>query len=126
MRIQPHKTAFIEVSNPKAILEHDLRNYTCLTKGDTININFFNKNYKIDVLEIKPENKNNCICVIDTSVNLDFAPPKVTIIYYKKIFFRIMLKKKKLTLKKLKRQVMFLYLFKVTPKELIKRKSVQK
>lgn len=30
----------------------------------------------IDVIEVKPENPNKAVCVIDTSVLLDFAPPK--------------------------------------------------
>ena len=37
--IQPHETAFINLSNPKAILECELTNYSCLYKGDTINVN---------------------------------------------------------------------------------------
>ena len=27
IKIQPHKTAFTEISNPKAVLEHRLRNF---------------------------------------------------------------------------------------------------
>ena len=38
--LQPHETAFINLSNPKAILEQELTNYACLMKGDTININY--------------------------------------------------------------------------------------
>jgi ubiquitin fusion degradation protein 1 len=36
--LQPHETAFINLANPKAILEQELTNYSCLMKGDTINI----------------------------------------------------------------------------------------
>jgi hypothetical protein len=35
-------------------LEKELRNYTALTKGDTINIEFMKNEYKIDILEVKP------------------------------------------------------------------------
>lgn len=34
--LQPHQTAFIDLSNPKAILEIELTNYACLMQGDTI------------------------------------------------------------------------------------------
>lgn len=30
LTIQPHHTAFIDLSNPKTILENELTNYTCL------------------------------------------------------------------------------------------------
>lgn len=36
--LQPHETAFINLANPKAILENQLTHYSCLSKGDTINI----------------------------------------------------------------------------------------
>ena len=38
--IKPHETAFIDLSNPKAILENELTNYVCLTQGETISINY--------------------------------------------------------------------------------------
>lgn len=31
--------------------------------------------YKLDIVEIKPENNFNSVCVIETDVELDFAPP---------------------------------------------------
>ena len=39
MKIQPHKTAFIDLPDPKSILERELTNYATVFKGDTININ---------------------------------------------------------------------------------------
>jgi ubiquitin fusion degradation protein 1 len=39
MKIQPHETAFIDLPDPKAILEREMTNYSCIFKGDTININ---------------------------------------------------------------------------------------
>jgi ubiquitin fusion degradation protein 1 len=38
MKIQPHETKFIDLPDPKAILERELTNYSCVFKGDTINI----------------------------------------------------------------------------------------
>ena len=38
MKIQPHETAFIDLPDPKAILERELTNYACIFKGDTISV----------------------------------------------------------------------------------------
>ena len=50
IQIQPHETAFIELPDPRAVLEYHLRNYTCFTEGDTISIEFNKKTYKLDIL----------------------------------------------------------------------------
>jgi Ubiquitin fusion degradation protein UFD1 len=44
-----------------------------LLQGDTIVIEYNGKLYHIDVLEVKPD---NAISVVETDVNVDFAPPK--------------------------------------------------
>ena len=54
MKIQPHKTAFIDLPDPKSILERELTNYATVFKGDTININDKGIDYLIDILECKP------------------------------------------------------------------------
>ena len=43
IKLQPHKTEFIENPNPKTILEYNLRNYFCVTEGDTISVKFGKK-----------------------------------------------------------------------------------
>lgn len=42
-------------------------------QGDTFVIEYNGKNYEIDVLEVKPD---HAASVIETDVNVDFAPPK--------------------------------------------------
>ncbi|OMJ82342.1 hypothetical protein SteCoe_17004 [Stentor coeruleus] len=73
VKIQPHETAFIDLPNPKAVLENGLRNYLCLTKGDSIVIEFAKKRYGIDIIETRPA---NAIMTIQTDLQVDFAPPK--------------------------------------------------
>ena len=73
IKIQPHKTEFINNPNPKAILEYNLRNYFCVTQGDTISVKFNKKIYKIDILECKPEKQ---IRTLNCNIQVDFAPPK--------------------------------------------------
>lgn len=50
IKLRPHKTKFIELDNPKAVLEFQLRNFTCLHEGDTITISTFSGKFEIDIL----------------------------------------------------------------------------
>ncbi|KAL3530772.1 hypothetical protein ACH5RR_010094 [Cinchona calisaya] len=72
VKLQPHTTDFLDVSNPKAILETTLRNYSCLTTGDTIMVAYNNKKFYIDIVETKP---SAAISIIETDCEVDFAPP---------------------------------------------------
>ena len=73
IKLQPHKTAFIDLPNPKAILEFSLRDYFCVTEGDTISIKFNNRIYKIDVIQCKPEKQ---IRTLNCNLEVEFDPPK--------------------------------------------------
>lgn len=75
IKLQPHQTKFIDLNNPRAVLEYQLRNFTCLHEEDTITIEVFGDKYEIDILEIKPKNEYGAICIIDADVEVDFAPP---------------------------------------------------
>jgi ubiquitin fusion degradation protein 1 len=80
IRIQPQSPSFLQISDPKAVLEMSLRNFSALTKGDIIQISYNSQIYEIAVLEVKahgvPEDQPvESICVIETDVSVDFAPP---------------------------------------------------
>lgn len=72
VKLQPHTTDFLDISNPKAILETTLRNFSCLTTGDSIMVAYNNKKYYIDIVETKP---SAAISIIETDCEVDFAPP---------------------------------------------------
>ncbi|KAK8658484.1 hypothetical protein V6N13_036690 [Hibiscus sabdariffa] len=72
VKLQPHTKDFLDISNPKAILETTLRNYSCLTTGDSIMVAYNNRKYYIDIIETKP---SNAISIIETDCEVDFAPP---------------------------------------------------
>lgn len=72
VKLQPHTQDFLDISNPKAILETTLRNYSCLTTGDSIMVAYNNKKYYIDIIETRP---SNAISIIETDCEVDFAPP---------------------------------------------------
>lgn len=71
-KFQPQSVDFLEITNPKAVLENELRNFACLTTGDVIAISYNDRIYELCVLETRPEpavNINEC------DMNVDFAPP---------------------------------------------------
>uniref|UniRef100_A0A7N2M607 Ubiquitin fusion degradaton protein n=1 Tax=Quercus lobata TaxID=97700 RepID=A0A7N2M607_QUELO len=72
MKLQPHTTDFIHLPCMKDMLEDILRNFSCLTIGDTIMINHNSKKFYIDILETKP---SAAINIIDTDCEAEFAPP---------------------------------------------------
>lgn len=74
-KLRPHKTEFIDLPDPRSVLEMHLSNFTCLTKNETITITQDGKSYQLDILDLKPENQYNAAIIIDTDLNIDFAPP---------------------------------------------------
>ena len=72
VRFQPQSKTFLDISNPKAVLEKHLRNFSCLTKGDMISIHYLNHNYDLFVEDVKPA---NAVLIIDCDMEVDFAPP---------------------------------------------------
>eukprot|EP00897_Mesotaenium_endlicherianum_P009816 jgi/Mesen1/8863/ME000053S08267 len=72
VKLQPHTKDFLDISNPKAVLETTLRNFSCLTVGDNIMVAYNNKKYYIDIVESKPA---AAITIIETDCEVDFAPP---------------------------------------------------
>ncbi|CAG9319932.1 unnamed protein product [Blepharisma stoltei] len=73
VKIQPHTTAFIDLPNPKAVLENALRSYACLSQGDSISVQFAGRSFEIDIIETRP---GPAIMTIQTDLEVDFAPPK--------------------------------------------------
>ena len=72
VKFRPRTKDFLDISNPKAVLEKSLRTYSCMTAGDQICIPYNGKKYFIDVLEVRPDGKAS---IIETDVSIDFAPP---------------------------------------------------
>ena len=71
-RFQPQTQDFLDITNPKAVLETALRNFNCLTKDDLIAINYLNRDYELCVLELKPA---EAVSIIECDMVVDFAPP---------------------------------------------------
>ncbi|GAB1604391.1 ubiquitin recognition factor in ER-associated degradation protein 1-like [Argonauta hians] len=71
-KFQPQQTEFLDISNPKAVLENALRNFACLTVGDVVAIKYNDKIYELCVLETKP---GPAVSIIECDMNVEFAAP---------------------------------------------------
>ena len=69
---KPLSVDFLEISNPKAVLETKLRKFTCLTVGDQICIQHSGKTYYLEIRDVQP---NGAASIIETDCNVDFEEP---------------------------------------------------
>jgi len=72
VKFRAQSVDFLDISNPKAVLEYTLRKYTCMTTGDMICLPYDGKNYYLEVTEVKP---NGAASIIEADVNVDFDEP---------------------------------------------------
>lgn len=75
IKLQPQNTNFLDISDPKAVLETAFRNFSCLTLGDIFTFSYNDTVYEIAVLEVKPDKASHAISVQETDLEVDFAAP---------------------------------------------------
>ena len=77
IKLQAQSTSFLDISDPKAVLEQAFRNFSCLTKGDIFTFAYNDQVYEMAVLETKPggEGTKNAVSVLETDLEVDFAAP---------------------------------------------------
>ncbi|KAI0724000.1 ubiquitin fusion degradation protein UFD1-domain-containing protein [Cerioporus squamosus] len=73
VKLQAQTVDFLEISDPKAVLEQCLRNFSALTQGDIIEISYNSIVFGLLVMETQPGGEG--ISVLDTDLEVDFAPP---------------------------------------------------
>jgi len=71
-KFQPQSQDFLEITNPKAVLENALRNFACLTSGDMVAIKYNDHIYELLVMETQP---GNAVSIIECDMNVDFDAP---------------------------------------------------
>merc|ERR1712134_170865 len=71
-KFRPQQVDFLQISNPKAVLEKHLRSFACLSKGDMISIEYLGRDYEVEIVETKP---NDAINIIECDMNVDFEAP---------------------------------------------------
>ena len=74
VKIQPQTVDFLEISDPKAVLEQALRNFSTLTPGDIIEFKYNCLTFEVLIMEVTPDAA--AITIVDTDLEVDFAPPK--------------------------------------------------
>lgn len=72
VKIQPQSVDFLDITNPKAVLERAFRDFSTLTQGDIITFKYNDHLYDIFVMETKPAKG---ISIIETDLEVDFAAP---------------------------------------------------
>ena len=60
-KFQPQSVDFLDITDPRAVLESALRGVACLTVGDVIAIEYNSKIFELLVLETKPTNSVSII-----------------------------------------------------------------
>lgn len=75
VKLQPQSTNFLDISDPKAVLENAFRNFSTLTKGDIFSFHYNDTVYDVAVLEVKPESDKMGVSMLETDVEVDFAAP---------------------------------------------------
>ena len=75
IKLQPQDPSFLEITDPKAVLENAFRNFSCLTTGDIFTFAYNDNVYSIAVLETRPEHATKAICTLETDLSVDFAHP---------------------------------------------------
>ncbi|KAG6814495.1 hypothetical protein H0H92_000020 [Tricholoma furcatifolium] len=73
VKLQAQTVHFLEISDHKAVLEQALRNFSCLTQGDIIEISYNSIIFGILVMEATPGGEG--ISILDTDLEVDFAAP---------------------------------------------------
>jgi len=80
VQFQAHETKFAMLEHPRVVLEVALRLYSCLTVGDTIQVEFNNHIYKLDVTDVNPkkriEDAPYAVSIIETDIRVDFKEPR--------------------------------------------------
>ena len=75
IKLQPQSPSFLDISDPRAVLENAFRNFSCLSKNDIFQFHYNDETYDIKVLEIKPDNDQHAIVTMETDLEVDFATP---------------------------------------------------
>ena len=73
VKLKPLSTDFFDISNTRAVLEKQLRKFSCVAVGDQICLPYNNKKYYIRIQDVKP---SNAACIIECNCNVDFDVPQ--------------------------------------------------
>lgn len=72
LKLKPLSCDFLKIMEPKLILEETLKNYTCISNGDILDVEIEGVNIEILVTEVLPDGKG---MTIDCECEVDFEEP---------------------------------------------------
>lgn len=72
IKLQAQSVDFLDISNPRAVLEYELRDYVCLSEGDVFAFDYNGKVYRLRVVECRPA---QTIATTNTDLVLEFDAP---------------------------------------------------
>jgi len=75
VKFRPINEEFLDLYNPKVVLETKLRTFSCLTKGDQICISYNDHKYYLEALEVQP---TDAVSIIETDCEVDFQVPETS------------------------------------------------
>lgn len=81
VRLQPQSTAFLDITDPRAVLEHALRQFTTMTLGDCFAILYNETVYEFAVKEVRSnagssdDGKCRAVSVVETDLQVEFEAP---------------------------------------------------
>lgn len=75
VKLQPQDVNFLEITDPKAVLEKAFRSFSTLTKDDIFSFKYNDTIYDVAVLEVKPTSEKMGVSMLETDVSVDFAAP---------------------------------------------------
>lgn len=64
--------SFLEISDPRAVLEYVLRSFSCVTIGDKLQFDYNFKTYNLEIIQVLP--KKAC-CIIESDIEVEFEEP---------------------------------------------------
>lgn len=79
VRLRPHRSDFLQISNHQAVLETELKHYSALTKGSTIPFDYMGKRYYFDVLDLRSAPRGEKVPmakVMDCDIATEFTKAK--------------------------------------------------
>mmetsp|Transcript_14009 Transcript_14009/g.28255 ORF Transcript_14009/g.28255 Transcript_14009/m.28255 type:complete len:319 (-) Transcript_14009:616-1572(-) len=79
VRLRPHRSDFLKISNHQAVLETELKHYSSLTRGSTIPFDYMGKRYYFDVTDLRSAPRGEKVPMVkvqDCDVATEFTKAK--------------------------------------------------
>ncbi|KAL8272644.1 hypothetical protein Esti_003432 [Eimeria stiedai] len=73
VQLQPLENEFLDITNPKALLEIALRGFAALTKGEVVSLPFLDHVYHLLVADLRPA---PAVSIVETDIEVEFKAPE--------------------------------------------------